>query len=478
MSMHYKKFNTISYDEIWILNKIPNVIFIAEFTAESTHIIPKLTSNYQVFLSGCFDSNNYNKCSLKCFRFRRFEGVLMPDITVIMNRELKQFANGFNKDIEIDYDLNRTKINGEEIPKKPLDCENVRDKLLLLGSANHLTTNSLHCALLGLMIGVRTVTIAYRKYTSKLEQFKDWLKEIGFKVEGDTIYNYDHDWNNEAKIVYEAFEKYIRNPKTIIEETTVQKILDGKHVYGRVIGLNYNSLINPNIYNHFLRIEPYERLDNNILIVSAGVNSKDLAKHSNCFFGLETIPGTVGGMIYSNASCTTCISDHIVDVLYGFSKNYGDELQFKRITKSECEFGKRTSLFRKLVEKGFQVVILEATFKIPDNYCLSDNQIKEHDIKLSQMEIFKDVKYKPLQDNSPIGAKGCVYCDHLMNVMLRETHQTGLIKHNIKLDERWPVYWVPLKEATYDDWINLINECNQQYKLKYHKNPYMEIEIL
>lgn len=475
---HYKKFNTLLHTEFSVLNKIPNVVFIAECTTEPSNFVSKLNNNYQAFLSGYSDKVNYSKCSLKCFRFQRFEGILMPDITVIMNKELKQFANGFDKDIEIDYDQNRIRINGKEIDRKPWDCEDIRDKLLLLGSANHLKTNSLHCALLSLMIGVPKVTLTHRNWTSKVNQLKNWLKEIGFKVEGDTIYNYEHDWDNEAKIVYEAFDKYIRKPQTIIEETTVQKILDDKHVHGRVVGLNYNSLINPNIYNHFLKIEPYGHLDNNTLTVSAGLSSKELVKYSNCFFGLETIPGTVGGMIYNNASCVTCISDHIVDVLYGSCRKYGDELQFKRIAKNECEFGKRTSIFRKLVENGFQVVILEATFKIPDNYNLSSNQLKEHDIKLSQMEIFKDCKYKPLQDNSPIGAKGCVYCDHLMNVMLRETHQTGLVKHNIKIDERWPVYWVPLKDATYDDWINLINECNQQYKLRYHKSPYMEIEIL
>lgn len=205
----YKTFNTISYNEVWILNKIPNVVFITDYTTELESIISKLNKNYKAFLSGYSDKVNYNKCSLKCFRFQYFEGILMPDITVIMNKELKQFVNGFDKDIEIDYDLNRIKINGKEIDRKPYDCENVRDKLLLLGSANHLTTNSLHCALLSLMIGVKKVILTYRKNTSKLDQLKNWLKEKGFKIEENTIYNYDHDWENEAKIVYEAFDKYI-----------------------------------------------------------------------------------------------------------------------------------------------------------------------------------------------------------------------------------------------------------------------------
>lgn len=212
---NYRKFNTISYDEIWILNKIPNVIFITDYTTELERIISKLDNNYQTFLSGYSTDVNYNKCSLKCFRFQRFEGILMPDITVIMNKELKQFANGFDKDVEIDYDRNRIKVNDIEILQKPATCEKPREKLLLLGSANHLKTNSLHCALLGLMIGVKEVTITYRKKTSKLDQLKNWLKEIGFKAEGDTIYNYDHDWDNEAKIIYEAFEKYIRNPQIV-----------------------------------------------------------------------------------------------------------------------------------------------------------------------------------------------------------------------------------------------------------------------
>ena len=97
---HYKKFNTILYNEVWILNKIPNVIFITDFTTELEFIILKLNNNYQAFLSGYSDKVNYNKCSLKCFRFQRFEDILMPDMTVIMSKELKQLANGFDKKLK------------------------------------------------------------------------------------------------------------------------------------------------------------------------------------------------------------------------------------------------------------------------------------------------------------------------------------------------------------------------------------------
>lgn len=251
---HYKKFNTISYDEVWILNKIPNVIFITDYTTELKHIISKL-NNYQAFLSGYSDKVNYSKCSLKRFRFQRFEGVLMPDITVIMNKELKQFANGFDKDVEIDYDLNRIKINGEEIDRKPTDCESARDKLLLLGSANHLTTNSLHCALLSLMIGVKKVTLTYRNWTSKLDQLKNWLKEIGFKVEGNTIYNYDHDWENEAKIVYDAFDKYIKNtPMTTKDCETYPSKLDYKNRVNKHVDEKKNAQM-------FIETPTYENMN-------------------------------------------------------------------------------------------------------------------------------------------------------------------------------------------------------------------------
>ena len=191
------------------LKYISNVCFISEYCSENYLFIKGLKS-YKCFLSGYNPDLDYKNCTLKCFRFQEFEGKIMPDITVVMWRELKTFANGFDKNITIDYDTNKTFIDGiESIDTKPWLEEKPENKLLLLGSAKYLKSNSLHCILLGLMIGIPICEITFRKNTYKMDQMKNWLEKIGFKIDENKIYNYDHDWSQEEKIVYEMFNKYI-----------------------------------------------------------------------------------------------------------------------------------------------------------------------------------------------------------------------------------------------------------------------------
>lgn len=188
---------------------LSNILFISDMYTEVSCFINQFKS-YKCFLSGYNSEIDYSKCELKCFRFCEFEGKIMPDITVIMWRELKTFANGFNREIIIDYDTNKTFINGiESIDIKPYLEEKPENKLLLLGSAKYLKSNSLHCILLGLMIGIPICEITFRKNTYKMDQMKNWLQKIGFKIENNIIYNYDHDWSQEEKIVYEMFNKHI-----------------------------------------------------------------------------------------------------------------------------------------------------------------------------------------------------------------------------------------------------------------------------
>ena len=343
-----------------------------------------------------------------------------------------------------------------------------------------------------------------------------------------------------------------------INEISVNEILKEKIIKNRIIGFNYNSLINPYEKQCFSKIKPYELLididetnvfdvDSNIslfdyfsmkdsnkeisekdflkesvnknsqktkrLILSAGVSSKELLKYSQCFYSLDTVPGTIGGLIYNNASCSKCISDYLESVLYGVCNDFNETLTFKRISKRECEFSARNSLFRKLEGNYFaedslknfkKVVILEASFIIPLEYTPSKKEIENYNIKVSQLEYFNNFrnicyenslekyvrdefsiknsnesnKNKSLIDNYPISSKGCIYCDHFVNVLLRELKWNGTIRNNIKIDERWPIYWIPLKECTYKDWTYLINTINILYYLKYNKLPYMEIELI
>ena len=276
----------------------------------------------------------------------------------------------------------------------------------------------------------------------------------------------------------------LSNKNITIKNISVQEIIEKGILSYKVIGDNFNSLIDPSKEHIFYKILPYEELKGDILRLSAGVESTELKKYSNCFFSLETIPGTIGGLIYNNASCAKCISDYLLTVLYGVSDEFGSQLKIDRISKRECRFSKRSSLFRKLEERGKKVVILEATFKIPESYEPTEKEIEKMNIKLSQMKYFRDdyyengIKFKKLIKNNPIGPKGCIYCDHDMSSMMREFKFNGTIRHNIKLDKRWGIYWIPTEQATYEDWCSLINELNILYYEKYNKMPFMEIEII
>ena len=269
-----------------------------------------------------------------------------------------------------------------------------------------------------------------------------------------------------------------------IKDISVQEILEKGVIEYRVIGDNNNSLINPHKKQTFYKILPYEELDGDILKLSAGVESTELQKYSECFFSIETIPGTIGGLIYNNASCAKSISNFLVDVLYGVCDDYNLPLEISRITKKECKFGKRTSLFRRLSESGKKVVILEATFRIPEEYIPTEKEIGIKNVKLSQMRYFDkdytegDIKFLPLTKNNPIGAKGCVYCDHDMSSMMKELKYNGSVKYNIKMDRRWGIYWIPTENTTYEDWCSLINELNLIYYNRFNKMPFMEIEML
>ena len=204
-----RSLNTIKYSDFKYLNYIPNPIFVSDWTSELKNI--EVVKNYGVFLSGYSSNVDYSNCFLKCFRFREYIGEYMPDITIIMNKELKQFKNGFNKNIEINYETDQIIIDGKLIERKPWDIETPRDKLLLLGSGKHIKTNSLHVILLSLMIGVPVCEVFERHGTTKLSQMKDWLKKIGFRVENNKIYNYEHNWLREEKVIIETYKNLFKN---------------------------------------------------------------------------------------------------------------------------------------------------------------------------------------------------------------------------------------------------------------------------
>ena len=87
--------------------------------------------------------------------------------------------------------------------------------------------------------------------------------------------------------------------------------------------------------------------ERNTVYAQTGVMCDDLidktVAHNMCGMeGLTGIPGTVGGMIYMNASYTSPISD-IVRKVYAIDK-YGEEHVLR---PPDCEFGYRTSIFHK-----------------------------------------------------------------------------------------------------------------------------------
>ena len=274
------------------------------------------------------------------------------------------------------------------------------------------------------------------------------------------------------------------DPKLLIENPNILKEYEDAIPIGKM----YNTVINPLTKKRFVRIIPDYIPKRNGVCVSAGIDSLYLETlHPHAFYSISTIPGTVGGLIYQNASCAKCISEYLchVDIVmkecdyYKVFKNIGathassSNFVHKRVFKNDLKFGFRTSVFRKMHEDGIQCLIVYATFEIPNSIPkISDGQRAKYEKKI---KIYNEVKHM-LKDYDPLGCKGCIYRDtYSVNVLPKDVE-----RNNLYMSSYGRSFWIPssAQQPTFDDWMKNIDECRQIVKDKLGKEPDPEIEII
>jgi UDP-N-acetylmuramate dehydrogenase len=166
-----------------------------------------------------------------------------------------------------------------------------------------------------------------------------------------------------------------------------------------ILGSGANTLISDNGYNGLVIVAKNNNIDieEEKITAGAGVSLGQLVTTAvkNGLTGIECwagIPGTVGGSIYGNMGIPQIknaeMSDFIVSVTVIKNGN------IKEIKNTECEFGYRTSAFKKTDD-----IIIEATLKLNKS-----RNVKE---SLEKMRAYQ--KKKILEQPLQVPSSGCMF---------------------------------------------------------------------
>ena len=182
------------------------------------------------------------------------------------------------------------------------------------------------------------------------------MKQYGEILENVSLKNY-----NTYKIGGNA--KYLVKPFDINSLKELIKYLKNNNYNYIIIGKGSNIIIPDEDYNGVVIL--LDKLNNikyekDYVFVESGCSLNIFINNliNNNFKGLENlygIPGTLGGAIVQNAGCYgNTISDFLISV------TYLENDTIKEITKDDCDFDYRTSIFKKNKEK----IILSSKFKL------------------------------------------------------------------------------------------------------------------
>lgn len=156
--------------------------------------------------------------------------------------------------------------------------------------------------------------------------------------------------------------------------------------YYHVLANGSNLLINDQkTFKHVIYINKMEKIlsnDNGIITVSASVKIQELMNFINKlgYGGIEylySVPSSVGGAVYMNAgrgkSFNKCISDYLVSV------DIFDGKEIKTVSKEECQFEYRKSIFQ---QKNW--IIVSAQFKFEEKLIEQSTKEKKERIEYSR----------------------------------------------------------------------------------------------
>ncbi len=133
-------------------------------------------------------------------------------------------------------------------------------------------------------------------------------------------------------------------------------------------------------------------LQGNKIVAGAGTTLSDLAKFAfeSGLSGLEWAAGipkaTVGGAVFGNAQA---FGDRISDVVKAVEALDAKTLEFKKLTKDQCGFNLKNSVFKKTVKNANRLIIISAVFLL-----------KKQDKEIIREKIKELLKYR--KDRHPL----------------------------------------------------------------------------
>ena len=143
----------------------------------------------------------------------------------------------------------------------------------------------------------------------------------------------------------ESIAKYMIMPTTFIELKKVLKVINKYNINFNIIGNGSNILFSPKEKECIIKLSFNKNKHNNILLANELLPIVANEFYNNCYSGLETlsmIPGSIGGAIVMNASAYGTSIGDIIEYVYYLDEN----LFFKVISKEECNFKYRDSVFK------------------------------------------------------------------------------------------------------------------------------------
>lgn len=260
-------------------------------------------------------------------------------------------------------------------------------------------------------------------------------------------------------------------PKDISSLRLVLEYTRKNHIEYYIIGNGTNLLINECFFNKIFinlkQLNKIECLKNNKVLILAGCTCPKVAcelarkGYVNQEF-LSVIPGSIGGAIYMNAGAYGSDVSKIIDSVIILDKNN----KIKLIKNTKCEFGYRTSVFKKSKE-----VIVGAIF----NLCKTNNKTKA----------FEKIRYYTSNKKNiqPLNAKsaGSAFTNpqELSAWKLVENlGYKGKKRGGAKVSDKHSNFLINQNHATFNDIYELMIEITLKAKKEYNIELECEWEII
>lgn len=193
---------------------------------------------------------------------------------------------------------------------------------------------------------------------------------------------------------------------------------------------------------------------NNIVTVGAGANINELIGQAadKGLGGLEFlagVPSTVGGAIWGNAGSHEEAIGDLVETVKVIDQEE-EEIEIKELTKADCQFGYRDSLF-----KHDKLIILAATLKLKE-----EEGVKE--------KIAAQIAKKNSSQDLKTPSAGCVFKNPVGNKgagqIIDEIGLKGYEMGGAKVSTKHANFIVNTGQATAEDVIMLISYIKQQVR--------------